>query len=296
MDSRRLRCFIALAEELHFRRAAERCRITQSGLSQQLRALEDEMQVSLVYRTKRVVSLTQAGTIFLFEARKTLAQAEQAVHLAQRTARGEIGQLFVGATAPALFILLPDIVRQFRAVRPDVGLVVREMTTTEQETALRTGQIEAGVVHPPLDDTGLACTLVADVPFRLVMSRENVLARRRVLRIGDLANQQFITFPRRIGPRLYDTIIGLCQKAGFSPQILLEASPAQSIIAMAAAGFGVGWVASKMQQFSRPDVVYRALTGDAPRFTLGVAHRREPPSPSLATFLDIAATVGRTAE
>ncbi len=293
MDSRRLRCFVALGEELHFRRAAERCHISQSGLSQQLRSLEEELQVNLVYRTKRVVSLTEAGAVFLREARKALAQMEQAASLAQRTARGEAGQLLVGATAPALFILVPEIVRRFRMLRPHVGLIVQEMTTMEQEIALRLGHIEVGVVHPPLEDLGLTCTQVADVPFRLVMSRDNVLAGKDAIGIEDLADQKFILFPRQIGPRLYDTIIGLCQTAGFSPDILLEASPAQSIIALAAAGFGVGWIASELQQFPRADVVYRALTGPSPRFTLGVCHRGPAVSPSVDGFIQAAIAAGR---
>jgi DNA-binding transcriptional LysR family regulator len=296
MDSRRLRCFVALAEELHFRRAAERCHVTQSALSQQLKTLEEDLQVSLVYRTKRHVSLTQAGEVFLLEARKTLAQADQAVHLAQRTARGEIGQLFVGATAPAMFIVMPEIVRLFRSRLPEVGLIVREMTTTEQESALRSGQIEAGVIHPPLDDGTLLCAAVAEIPFKLVLSDQNPLARQKVLRICDLAEQHFITFPRRIGPRLYDAIIGLCQTAGFSPQIIVEASPAQSIIALAAAGFGVGWIASETQQFPRVGAVYRRLTGNAPLLPLAVAYRPGPLSPVLATFLAVAVEVGRVAK
>lgn len=293
MDGRRLRCFVALGEELHFRRAADRCHITQSGLSQQLRALEDELQVSLMYRTKRVVSLTDAGTVFLREARKLLVQIDQVASLTQRTARGEVGQLLVGATAPALFILIPEITRRFRILRPHVGLIVREMTTIEQETALRLGQIEVGVVHPPLDDPGLVCTQVAEVPFRIVMSRGNKLAGKEAISIGDLADQKFIMFPRQIGPRLYDTIIGLCQLAGFSPNILTEASPAQSIIALAAADFGIGWIASELQQFPRPDVVYRDLIGSAPLFTLGVAHCSATAPASVRGFVLAAVAAGR---
>ena len=129
-----------------------------------------------------------------------------------------------------------------------------------------------------------------------MLARDNALARKRVLRIEDLADQQFITFPRRIGPRLYDAIIGLCRAAGFSPQIILEATPAQSIIALAAAGFGVGWIASTSQHFPRPDVIYRALTGNAPSLTLGAAHRPGQIMPALARFLAIATEVGQLAE
>ncbi|MEJ1975144.1 MAG: LysR substrate-binding domain-containing protein [Acetobacteraceae bacterium] len=227
MDPRRLTCFVALAEELHFRRAAERCHITQPALSQQLKTLEDELQVQLVYRTKRQVSLTHAGEVFLEQARTLLSLGEQAVQLTQRAARGEIGQLTIGVTAPALFIVFPEIARWFRQHLPGVTLQAFEMTTAEQEIALKSGRIEAGIVHPPLDDGTLACAAIADVVFKLVLSDQNPLARRPALHLRDLADEHFILFPRSIGPRLYDTIIALCRNAGFSPQIILEASPAQ---------------------------------------------------------------------
>ncbi len=149
-----------------------------------------------------------------------------------------------------MFIMLPEIMRLFHAKLPEVGLIVQEMTTTEQEAALRSGQIEAGIMHPPLDDGTLRCTAVAEIPFKLVLSDQNPLARQEILRIDDLAEQHFITFPRRIGPRLYDAILGMCQTAGFSPQIILEASPAQSIIALPR--LGSGWDGSRPKRSNSP--------------------------------------------
>jgi DNA-binding transcriptional LysR family regulator len=270
MDLRRLAFFVTLAEELHFRRAADRCHMTQPALSQQLRTLEDELQVQLMHRNRRQVALTRAGEVFLGEARKLLSQAEQAAELTRRSARGEVGQHL-----------------------PGVALVVREMTTAEQEAALRAGQIQVGIIHPPLDDPSLACEQFATVPFKLVLSQDNPLARRRTLRMADLGNENFITFPRQIGPRLYDRIIALCQEAGFSPRIILEASPAQSIVALAAAGYGVGWIASRHQQFPRAGVVYRRLVGPGPQLTLGVAYDARNAPPELQSFVATAKLTGQ---
>ncbi len=294
MDPRRLTCFVALAEELHFRRAAERCHMTQPALSQQLRHLEEELEAQLVYRNKRRVSLTPAGEVFAEAARKILQQTRQAAQLVRRTARGEIGQLFVGCTAPAMFIVLPEIVRLFSEELPDVGLMVQEMTTAEQEEALRQGHIQLGIVHPPLDDSSISCLPIAEVAFKLVISNLNPLSRKRKLMLRDLASEHFIMFPRKIGPQLYDQIVALCQSAGFSPRMIHEASPAQSIIALAASNFGVGWIASRYQQFPRPGIVYREIIGPAPVLTLGVAHNQGETAPAIQRFLAIARRVGQT--
>jgi DNA-binding transcriptional LysR family regulator len=294
MENRRLTCFVALAEELHFRRAAERCHMTQPALSQQLQHLEDDLKVQLVYRNKRRVSLTRAGEVFAEEARRNLRQLGEAVQRVQRTARGEVGQLFIGSTASAMFIVLPEIVRAFSTQLPDVGLVVREMTTAQQEEALRQGQIQLGLVHPPLDDVSISCLWIAEIPYRLAISDLNPLARKRKLELKDLASENFIIFPRKIGPRLYDEIVALCQSAGFSPKLLHEAAPAQTLIALVAANFGVGWIASHHQHFPRAGVVYREIAGPVPRMTLGVAYNQGDTSPAINNFLKIAEGVGRS--
>lgn len=293
MDRRRLQSFVALSEELHFHRAAARCHMTQPALSQQLQQLEAELQVQLVHRNKRRVSLTRAGEIFQVEARKILRQMDQAAQLARQTDRGEIGQMSVGVTAPALYIVFPEIMHRFRAVLPNVGVNVHIMTTAEQEAALRSGAIEVGIFHPPLDDESLSSHLIARIRFNLVLSDRNPLAARPSLRLEDLSKQRFIIFPRVIGPRLYDEIITLCQQAGFSPEVILEVTPAQSIIAMTAADYGIGLIASSLQQFDRPGVVYRPLEGPAPYLTLGLAYNRDDTSPAIRTFLDVAIAVGR---
>lgn len=292
MDRRRLQFFVALCEELHFHRAAARCHITQPALSQQLRQLEEELQVQLIHRNKRRVSLTRAGETFLGEARKILTQMERAAQLARQTDRGEIGQLSVGMTAPALYIVFPEIMHRFRMALPNFGVNVHVMTTSEQEEALRAGAIDVGIFHPPLDDQSLSSHPIARMRFNVVLSDRNPLAERPRLRLDDLSRQRFIIFPRVIGPRLYDEIISLCQQAGFSPELILEASPAQSIIALAAADFGIGLIASDLQQFARPGVVYRPLDGPAPHLTLGVAYQSDDTSPAIQTFLDVATAVG----
>lgn len=293
MDYRSLSCFVALAEELHFGRAAARAHISQPGLSQQLRRLEQQHQVHLVNRSKRHVSLTLAGETFLVEARKILRSMDQAVELTQQTQSGVIGHLSIGVTASALFVALPEILRRFEADLPDVNVIVHDMTTAEQELALLRGDIHVGLVHPPLSDAHLACAEIARVPFDVVMSEKNPLSRKKKLAFGDLAGERLILFPRAIGPRLYDEIIAMCTKEGFSPDII-EASPVQSIVALAACNLGVGLVAFRVQHYGRSAAVFRALSGAAPQLTLGVAHLPTTQSVTVAKFIAAAEAVGAT--
>ena len=294
MNRIRLRAFIALAEDLHFGKAASRCNITQSALSQQLRQLEEELQVELVHRTKRFVSLTHAGHAFLVEAKKILRNMDDAVYLAREVGEGRGGQLIVAATAPALFVSLPAIIHEYKKVMPGIQVMVRELTTTDQESALRLGDIDVGICHPPLDDMDLQCANVADIPFDIVMNKDNPLARKRVLRLKDLVNERFIVFSRTIAPNMYDRVIALCQDQGFSPRVILEASPAQSIVGLAASGIGIGLIASQVQHFPQPFVVFKKLTGPAPNLSLGVAYSPTVPSVAVQTFVDVAVRVGKT--
>lgn len=288
MDSRKLRSFLAVAEELHFRRASERVHITQSGLSQQLRQLESELDVQLLHRTKRRVSLTRAGEVFYREAQKLLNSLDDAVRLARQTASGLRGRLIIGATAPALYIILPEILDEFYKLFPGVEIAVRQMTTSELETALLASEIDVGIAHPPLNERSLTCTTVAREPFVAVISSRNALAQKPALTIDDLVDEPLILFPRQISPQLYDGIIKLCHDAGFSPRDIIEVSPAQSIIALAGCGLGVGFIASKLQQHDRPLVVYRELRGPRPYLSLAVARRSQETLPIVESFTSIA--------
>jgi DNA-binding transcriptional LysR family regulator len=294
VDRVALECFVSLAEELHFGRAAERCHISQPAMSQQIRRLEQELDVRLAHRNKRMVALTRAGDVFLTEAKKLLRQMDDAAALALRTDRGEIGQLRLGVTAPALFVIYPEIATLFRDRLPNVGLVVREMTTAEQEHALRRGDLDVGLVHPPLDDPGLLTEEIGHAPFHIALPVGHPLTAHDSLELGDLEREQVVIFPRQIAPQLYDTVLMLCRNAGFSLKIAMEAHPAQSIIALVAAGVGVGFIASQTQRMDRAGVTYRPIRGPRPQLSIGVAYHADETAPTVATFLAVAREAGRT--
>lgn len=293
MDRFALECFVALADELHFHRAAERCHISQPAMSQQVRRLEKELGVQLAHRNKRHVSLTRAGEVFLADARKTLDQMDLAVSRAQRTDRGEIGQVTVGATSPALYVMLPEVLALLRERLPNVGIIVRELTTAEQERALRLGEIDVGLVHPPLDDPALATEEVARPPFQLALPADHPLAAKKMVPLAELAGERFVIFPRNIAPQLYDTLISLCQEAGFSMQIAMEAYPAQSIIALVSAKVGLGFIASEVQRLDRAGVVYRPIRPPRPELGVGVAYHPDGTPPAVRAFLAAARKAGR---
>jgi DNA-binding transcriptional LysR family regulator len=293
MDRTGLDCFVALAEELHFHRAAERCHISQPAMSQQIRRLEKELDVRLAYRTKRNVSLTRAGEVFLVEARKTIRQMDTAAALALRTDRGEIGQLTVGVTAPALYVVFPEVVARFRERLPDVGLVVRELTTAEQERALLAGDIDLGLVHPPLDDPALATEHIGAAPYQLAIPDGHRLAQRESVTMAELEGEPVVIFPRQIAPQIYDSVLTLCQNAGFSLRIAMEAHPAQSIIALVAAGVGLGFIASERQRLPRAGVTYRPIEKPLPHLDIGVAYHADEIAPAVRAFLEAARSAGR---
>lgn len=293
MDRVALDCFVALAEELHFHRAAERCHISQPAMSQQILKLERELGVRLAHRTKRVVSLTRAGEVFVVEARKTIRQMELSAELAQRTDRGEIGQLTVGVTAPALFVVFPEVVARFRSRLPSVGIVVHEMTTAEQEKSLMRGDIDVGIVHPPLEESALRTEQIGRVAYQVALPEGHRLAARRSVALADLDGEPIVIFPREIAPQIYDTVLVLCQEAGATLKIVMEAFPAQSIIALVASGVGLGFIASETQRLTRAGVVYRPIVDPRPHLSIGVAYHADHIAPAARAFVTAAHEAGR---
>src|SRR5512133_1148541 len=187
IELRHLRYFVAVAEELHFGRAAQRLHIAQPGLSQQIQALESELGVSLLARTRRRVELTAAGQVFLDEGRRALAQVERAENLTRRAASGEIGRLTIGGTESATWVVLPELLRDFRRRYPNVDLAIREMPSPLQLEALRNGEIDVGFVRPPVGTDGLVARTILEERLGILLPKAHPLAKRseipiRVLR------------------------------------------------------------------------------------------------------------------
>jgi DNA-binding transcriptional LysR family regulator len=286
MELRHLRYFSAVAETLHFRRAAERLSIAQPALSQQIQQLERELGVQLIDRTRRKVSLTEAGVVFLDRARATLAEASAAVQLAQMAGRGELGHLAVGVVTSALYGTFPDIVRVFGERYRQVHLTLHELPANQQTLALRAGRIHVSFLRPPIDETDLTVRIIAREPWVVALPMSHPLAKKTRVSLAALAGEPFLLFSRELAPGLYDQLIAMCQRAGFSPRIVQEAQM-HTVVSLVAAGIGVSLVPATLENLSRRGLVYKKLSGATPKLELAVAWRRDDRSPLLASFLNV---------
>jgi DNA-binding transcriptional LysR family regulator len=287
MELRHLRYFIAVAEELHFGRAAKRLQMAQQPLSRQIRDLEHEIAVPLFHRSKRTVRLTESGQVFLIEARKVLQQAEQAVMLAQRTHQGEIGRIALGFTGPALNQIVPQVVRAFKLHHPQIELSLERLQTNEQVAALMTGQLQVGFLHPPIDNDILRLETIYREPLTVFLPDNHPLAVLDAISVHDLVGEPFILFPRQIGPVLYDRIILLCRQAGFSPNVVQEVLPQQTIAGLVAAGIGISLLHASAQEALYRGVAIRPLVESTPELEFAVAWHPDTVSAALSAFVDI---------
>ena len=287
MELRHLRYFVAVAEELHFGRAAQKLGIAQPPLSQQIRRLELEIGVQLLQRTKRRVQLTEAGRAFLEEARKTLSQVDRAINAAQRAGRGEIGRLTIGFLGAATYGLLPSILIAFRNRYPDVEVELHELKTSELIVALREGRIQVGFVRLPVQDELLAVQPILREELLVALSERHPLASRAHLSFRDLANEAFLLPPRQLAPSFHEQILSLCHQAGFTPKLGAEAIQLQTIINLVAAGMGITLVPESVQNLAGRGVVFKKLPEPAPTMEVAVAWRRDAHSEILSAFLNV---------
>lgn len=296
IDLRRLRYFVAVAEELHFGRAALRLGISQPPLSQQIRLLEEELGVRLLHRTQRSVMLTPAGGMFLKEARAVLAQAERAVATARRAGRGEVGELGIGFTASAAFsTVIPALLFRYRRRFPDVRLSLRELSSAEQIAALVGQHLDFGFMRAetrPEGASGLTAVELFRDPLVAVLPAGHRLASETgSLAVAALAREAFIMHPREMGTGIYDQVLGLCRAAGFTPDVAQEARENPTIVGLVAAGLGVAILAGSMRRMAMPGVAYRALAEPGSRSSMWLVWRDAGPSALRDGFLAVAEDV-----
>jgi DNA-binding transcriptional LysR family regulator len=297
VELRHLRYFLAVAEEGHVTRAAERIGIQQPPLSQQIRALEEELGVQLFRRRPRGVELTEAGRAFLSGTLGVLRQIEDAVATARRTARGEQGQISIGFTSSAPFHpFVPQLIGAFRQARPLVSVAMEEGGTVDLIEALRSERIDAALVRTRVADMeGLAVTSLLEEPMVVALpaghpstQRKRANGKPAPVGLAELSSDAFVVYRRRTGPGLYDAVIAACRAAGFSPQIGQEAPRIGSTLAFVASGLGISFVPASMQRMKIEGVVYRQLRGAPVKAPLILATRRGTASASLQHFVEMA--------
>ncbi|QIX28085.1 LysR family transcriptional regulator [Nocardioides sp. JQ2195] len=260
MELRHLRYFLAVAEELHFGRAAERLHMAQPPLSQQIRQLEAELGVALFTRTTRQVALTPAGARYLERTRAVLAAVDQAGVEAGRVAAGEVGRVSIGFIGSATYSLLPKLARHLRATLPDVECEVKgEMLTPEQVHALRDGTIDVALMRTPVPHQDLVVEVVRREPLVVALSSQHPLAEAEVVSVGDLRDEPFVTYPSEHRSVLHDTVLAACQRAGFSPHTAVQAAETSTLVVFVAAGLGVAMVPESVGALQLAGVTFRPL-------------------------------------
>lgn len=260
IELRHLRYFVAVAETLHFGRAAERLRISQPPLSQQIQILEAQVGARLLARTNRSVALTPAGQQFLLDARQILSHVDDAALRAARLHQGRTGELKIGFTSSAPFIKsVSESLSTFRQRYPDVHIQMREMNTREQIAPLHEGGLELGLMRNTKLPETLAWRQILGEPLCALVHRLHPLAGESSVSLAQLAAEPFVFFDSQVGTGLYEDILGLLQRHGITPYITQEVGEAMTIISLVSAGLGVSILPASFQRVRLSDVVWLAI-------------------------------------
>jgi LysR family transcriptional regulator, benzoate and cis,cis-muconate-responsive activator of ben and cat genes len=293
IELRHLRYFVAVAEELHFGRAARRLNVSQPPLSHQIRQLEAALGATLFARTHRRVELTPAGTALLEGARRTLAEATRSIAAVQRASRGEVDVLRVAFTDSAALGGLPEIVRAFQAAHPHVHLELTEGTSQAQVEAVERDDADVALVRGPVTSTQARAEVVRREPFLVALPAGHRLVARRTVTLAALRSEAFLLFPRALAPAFYDLLTELCRGAGFEPLVRHESAEYQTMLSLIAAGLGITIVPASVRNLRRVGVEFRPLKGVQATAELAVVYRPHRLSRPLSAFIAIASATAR---
>jgi DNA-binding transcriptional LysR family regulator len=286
MELRHLRYFVAVAEELHFRRAAERLHISQPPLSQQIRQLEEELDVRLLERSRRRVELTAAGAAFYERAREILDAVDDSARLARQVQRGDVGRLSIWFVGSAMYSLVPEVLRAFRSRREAVELRLRELTSTAQLDQLESGRIDIGFIRPTTPRLGIVTETVLREEIVVALPESSALAEREELDLDSLRGKPLVLLTRTGSPGVRAALEAATRRFGGEGGLVQEAAEIQTVIGLVAGGVGFSLVPDSVRSLARKGVAYRRLT-DGPSIELALAWRAEDRSPVLGAFRDI---------
>ena len=289
IELRHLRYFTAVAEELHFGRAAARIGIAQPPLSQQIQRLERILGCALFDRKPRV-ALTEAGVSFLATARRALAQVEFGIEDARRAARGEVGPLSVGFVASAMLTPVPDILRAYRQQMPAVALRLVELSPSEELESLLDGTVDVAFVRERRADDLLVYEPAVREPFMALLPPGHPLAAESQLPVEALADEPFVHFARDVAPSLYDQVIELCRRAGFVPKVAQEVRQWLTHISLVQAGLGVALVPESVRKLRWGGVEYRPIES-SPDAMIDLCSRAGAATPTVQAFVALARAI-----
>ena len=290
MELRHLRYFIAVAEEMNFSRAAKKLNIAQPPMSQQIQALERELNVQLFNRRRRPIELTVAGQFFLQEARKMLLQLDHSTHAVQQIGKGEKGTLTVGFTSSVANSILPNISRSFQAQFPEVEVIWRELPTQPQLQELRNRQLNVGFFHLPedlTDHTEIDIHVVLQESLVVVLPNNHLLAAESQIKLASLAKEKLVLPNKYYALGLSEQIYALFYKANIVPNVVQDATLMLTILGLVAGGIGISILPENARNLRRKGVVYRPLADVETSVNLAAFWHRNDDSPCLTNFLKI---------
>jgi DNA-binding transcriptional LysR family regulator len=293
IEVRHLRYFVAVAEELHFGRAAMRLHIAQPPLSQQIRRLEEMLGHALFIRTSREVRLTATGEELLERAQYTLRKIEADVAAAQRIGRGEAGALTVGFVGSGMLTALPKMLGRYRRQYPQVDLQLREFYTAGLVDALLNGTVDVGFLRDAGETDGLKVEVLLAEPFVVVLPRKHPLAEQKTVAVKSLQHEPFVLFARSYGSVAWKKTVDLCEAHGFTPRVVQEAPQWLTIMSLVGAGLGVTIAPSCVKKLTVPDTVCRNLRPQTQVTHLELACRVNETRPIAKAFSELARRVFR---
>jgi DNA-binding transcriptional LysR family regulator len=272
MELRQIRSFLSIAETLHFGRTAELIHLSQPALSLQIRALEEEVGVRLFERNRRKTTLTAAGLAFRDDAAAALSQLEQAIRRARLAASGKRGLLRIGFVSTAGSEIVPDIVRQFKESNPDVEFSLRNILTADQVGMLETGSLDIGFLRLPIGQhSALDVVTVHREPLVLVVPSSHKLAKRKRVRLREVADQDFVMYERTYAPGFHDSIVGILRDAGIVPNVSQTAGEMPTLISLVASRMGITILPASAVKHSVTSVVACEISDRIPMCEIGIA-------------------------
>ena len=292
MDIRQLECFVAVAEELHFRRAGERLGLSQSALSERVSALEHELGARLFFRTTRQVSLTQAGSEFVQDAKKILADIERAVSNVRHTAESDLRHIRVSGVDEAISMLLPKALLAFRRTDPKVHVQVLETSSSEQHSQELIGhRTDVAFVRTPQQDDFITSELLHRQPVLVVLADTNPLSGSAFLSASDIANQPIVGYPKHARPILHEALWSGFRKIGAQPNIVCEIIDKSTMLQFVAQGLGIALAPAWVRNIAPPGVSFVPFEPCENLIELYVAFRKSGNSDTVKRFVDTVRTL-----
>ncbi|MBY0243554.1 MAG: LysR family transcriptional regulator [Burkholderiaceae bacterium] len=278
-----LRCFVAVAEELHFGRAAERLNMTQPPLSRQIQLLEHSVGVVLLGRSSRVVKLTAAGKAFLPEAARILRLADEAGLLARRVAKGEQGNLAIGFTSASGYTLLPEVVRRLRARTPELALTLKELVSTAQVEALNAGQLDLALMRPMVLHSELVSLPIATEDMVLAIPQQQAGTWPAAPTLACLHQRPFIMYSPHEARPFFQMLSSRFERAGVVPDVVEHIGQVHTMLALVSASIGVALVPEACMRLHFDGIVFRRM--DTEPVSTVCTYRRDNDNPILQLFV-----------